>query len=251
MKDIQHLTVAPQHGIVVDNARGIKRFLYKVLPRHTLVPLFYELTLLLVRLTSRNAGKQYRGQKDLLLNLGAGRVGFERWVNVDSFRGKNIDCVSDIRKKLPFDNASVRGIFCEHFLEHLDYTEEVPHFLSECYRVLKPGGVIRIIVPDAEKYLRGYAAGGWKELSRVRKLSEGQRDPAGFSYNTRMELVNEIFRQGGQHKFAYDGETLEFLLRRYGFQGVKKQEYLKSLMPELCIDQEGRASESVYVEGQK
>jgi predicted SAM-dependent methyltransferase len=146
----------------------------------------------------------------------------------------------------------VKCIFCEHFFEHIDYTEEVPYFLSECHRVLKPGGVIRLIVPDIEKYLRAYSVGGWEDLSKIRPLKTNHTDYYGGSqYNTRMELINVLFRQGHEHKFAYDEETLEFVLRRYGFRTVLRQEFGRSMMPELCLDQPTRACESLYVEAKK
>ena len=66
-----------------------------------------------------------------------------------------------------------------------------------------------------------------------------------------MELINVVFRQGHEHKFAYDFATLHFVLQRYGFSTVVRQGYGKSLMPELCLDQAVRASESLYVDAKK
>jgi len=112
--------------------------------------------------------------------------------------------------------------------------------------------VLRIIVPDAEKYMRAYVNGGCEELSAIRSFEADGKDPwLKCNYNTRMELINAVFRQGAQHKFAYDYETLDFLLKRFGFRMVKRQSFGKSAMPELCIDTEARASENLYVEGIK
>jgi len=222
------------------------------IPQHTFFPLLYELYLIGVRLTSRGAPRRFHGQRDLLINLGAGDQGLPGWVNVDIFAAPGVTCRYDCRKRLPFPDDSARGIFCEHFLEHLDYSEEVPHFLSECRRVLQPGGVLRVLVPDAGRYLLAYAQGGWEELAHLRPLDAGQVDAHfQFPYRTRMELVNMVFRQGHQHRFAYDVETLAFVLRRYGFRQVIRQDYRVSLLPELAIDQEVRASESLVVEAVK
>lgn len=60
-----------------------------------------------------------------------------------------------------------------------------------------------------------------------------------------------MFRQGYEHKYAYDFKTLEFLLYKHGFSKVQLQHFCKSMMPEICIDQEIRASESLYVEAVK
>jgi len=54
------------------------------------------------------------------------------------------------------------------FVEHLDYYDEVPQFFSECLRVLRPHGVIRVIrviVSDSEKYLKAYCSDGWEQMS--------------------------------------------------------------------------------------
>ena len=60
-----------------------------------------------------------------------------------------------------------------------------------------------------------------------------------------------VFRQHGEHKFAYDFETLRLALETAGFMSVFKQAFSRSLMSDLCIDAERRASESLYVEAQK
>lgn len=225
--------------------------IHKVLPVHAYAPLRFELRLALLRLRTRRAPRQYAGARDLLVNIGAGPHGRPGWVNVDASPGPNIQCLYDCRRRLPFPDGSARGIFTEHFLEHLDYAEEAPLFLAECRRILRPGGVLRVVVPDAELYLRAYAAGGWSELARIRPLGPGNHDPhLGVTYRTRLELVNAVFRQGFEHRYAYDCETLARLLSDAGF-GVKRQSYGVSVMPDLAIDQALRASESLYIDAVK
>jgi len=251
-KNIPNLDILPYGKQKVERARGFKKLLIGVLPYHTLSPLKYELRMAFVRLQSFGQACAYKSRQDLLVNIGAGAHGQDGWINIDAYSSKNTHCIFDARKRLPFSDSTVKGIFCEHFFEHLDYTEEVPYFLFECHRVLRQGGVLRIIVPDAERYLTAYVRGGWEEFTRMRPLDENRQDFwFRHKYNTRMELINVIFRQGYDHKFAYDYETIAFLLGRYGFREVKKQTYGQSIMPELCIDQEERASESLYVEGSK
>src|SRR5208282_5837473 len=149
-----------------------------------------------------------KNSENMLVNIAPGVHGKPGWVNVDVFKGPNVNCLYDCRKSLPFPDESVRAIFSEHFFEHLDYTEEVPYFLRECHRVLKKGGVLRLIFPDAEKYLRAYCQGGWEEISRIRPLAVERTDPYFHCrYNTVIELINVLFRQGHEHKFAYDFET--------------------------------------------
>lgn len=223
------------------------------IPRHAYHPFISELRIALRRLfiSRSRERRKYRDLRNLLVNIGCGLSGKPAWVNLDLFPFPGVTCLYDCRKELPFPDDSVKCIFTEHFFEHIDYFEEVPLFLSECYRVLEPGGTIRIIVPDAEKYLRAYCAEGWEELAKVRPLRPDHSDNDESRFNTKMEVVNGTFRRYFEHKYAYDFSTLDFILRRHGFCDVQKQSYGKSGVPELCIDQPGRAPESLYVEAVK
>ena len=110
--------------------RVIKKMLLRLLPNHLLEQLKFELRMLLVRLRSANRVRAYQKRKDLLLNVGAGESGKEGWINLDAFSGAKINCLYDARKRLPFSSGSVKGIFSEHFFEHIDYTEEAPPVLK-------------------------------------------------------------------------------------------------------------------------
>jgi predicted SAM-dependent methyltransferase len=231
----------------------LKVLLSRILPAALLDQIKFELQMFAVRLKTRGGHRRYAGRRNLLVNVGAGNSGKTGWVNVDGFPGPGVNCLADARTRLPFDDNSVRGIFSEHFFEHIDYVSEAPTFLRECFRTLHPGGVLRLIVPDLEPYFRAYAEGDWDALARIRPLDGNRRvdHHYGWTYNTQMELVNFVLRQGQQHKFAYDFATMEFLMKKCGFTTVIRQSYGTSVMPELCIDAESRASESLYVEAVK
>lgn len=237
---------------------GIKKFginvMYRTLPfpAHVTTQVIYELYMWWVRIRSKGVEKRFRGQTNLLINLGAGDQGRPGWVNVDALEKKGVNCVYDCRLHLPFDDMSGEGIFCEHFFEHLDYDFEALPFLKECYRVLRSGGVLRLIVPDAQKYLDAYCADGWEEIANLRGIDEEKNDPfMKVKYETKMQIVNNSFRQGFQHKYGYDFDTLKGLLKKAGFQLVVKQEFGVSTMSELCLDWEARSKESLYVDGIK
>jgi len=251
---IPALSIYPNFEQRLAHKGGIARLVMTALPfipRHAYHPFLTELNVAWHRLKSRpkRVRDSYRARQALLVNIGCGERGKPGWENVDLFHSPGVNCLYDCRKGLPFADGTVRGIFTEHFFEHLDYTEEVPVFLWECRRVLQPGGVIRIIVPDAEKYMRAYCAEGWEDLTRVRPLNPDHSDiHYGSKFNTKMEVVNAMFRQYFEHKFAYDFRTLEFLLHRYGLSAVQKQAFSISSLPELAIDSPDRVSESLYVE---
>jgi predicted SAM-dependent methyltransferase len=246
------IEVYPDHASKAVKEGRARRALYRLIPRHLAAPFRFELRAISKLPTRRAVERRYRRSRGLRVNLGAGNTGQPGWVNVDLLELPGVNCVYDSRKRLPFADDSVEMIFTEHFLEHLDYTEEIPYFMSECHRVLAPGGTIRIVVPDGERYLAAYCADGWDALHTTRPLRADRSDfYYGFKYNTKMELINVVFRQGAEHKFAYDFETLDFVLRRYGFSEVARQEFGESRCPGLCLDLRTRAAESLYVEAVK
>src|SRR6202012_4518096 len=103
-----------------------------VFPNYVLRQMKSELIMLSVRMRTGGAGQAFRGQTGLLVNLGAGDAGLPGWINVARAAAPGVNCICDARKRLPFEDGAVKGIFTEHFFEHLDYGEEVPHFLAEC-----------------------------------------------------------------------------------------------------------------------
>lgn len=203
---------------------------------------------------ARSTRSSFRGEKGLRVQVGCGSRSQSGWVNLDLLVEPNIT-TWDCRRGLPFQDNSVAIIFAEHVFEHLDRPKSTSLFLSECLRCLQPGGVARLIVPDAEMYLKAYASGNWDELVKNRPLEregDAYRDMwLNEIYNTKMEVVNAVFRQGSEHKFAYDAETLMHDLRAAGFREVIKQEFGKSASKDDLLDTPERASESLYVEGLK
>lgn len=248
----RHLHLNPFFGLRAAQARGMSRLLLALFPLHLLTQVRFELTVLGHRLRHFRTRRQWRGRRDLLLNLGCGGNGRKGWVNLDAFAAPGVNCVCDCRRGMPLADASCLGIFTEHFFEHVDYTEEVPALLDECRRVLVPGGLIRIVVPDAGRYLAAYAAAGWDEIAALRGLRPDGEDPySNCRFRTKMELVNEIFRQGVQHKYAYDEATLAQVLHDAGFRDVATRKFGESGDLRLLLDQPGRAHESLYIEARK
>jgi predicted SAM-dependent methyltransferase len=161
----------------------------------------------------------------------------------------------DCAKGLPFNDGTVEAIYSEHFFEHLNYESEAKHFLRECLRCLKPQGILRIVVPDAGKYLRLYAKGDWSGLSAKRPLTKEGDHYRDYwlprVYRTRMEFINAVFRQYGEHQYAYDTETLVLTLREAGFSDVSETAYNISCDTNMAADTPDRETDSLYVEGRR
>lgn len=80
------------------------------------------------------------------LNLGCGSTKYPGFKNIDILKNDNVDIVLDLNKqRWPFADEEVEEILAEDVLEHL---QDTPSFMEEVWRVLQPGGLITIQVPD-------------------------------------------------------------------------------------------------------
>lgn len=90
-----------------------------------------------------------------LLNLGCGNRYHPDWVNVDFHSSNPAILAHDLKDKLPFEDDFFDVVYHSHVQEHLPKIF-VPMFFHECFRVLKPGGIIRMVIPDLEQIARIY-----------------------------------------------------------------------------------------------
>ena len=190
--------------------------------------------------------RQIRQMREIHANIGCGPRPLKGFLNLDLHRLAPEVIPWDCRWELPFANASVAGLRAEHFLEHLEVREELPAFLKACRRVLKQGGILRIIVPDAERYLQAYCRG---DLSGFSELAVPMPFPADLP--TRMDVVNHVFHQLHEHRWGYDFETLAHRLHACGFDHVARTGYQRSLDPALAQDCENHSPYSLYVDAIK
>lgn len=204
-------------------------------------------------LSAYSLRRKLASQRDARVNIGCGNNPTQGWINLDVASHPGV-YFWDCRSGLPFSDGAVAAIYSEHFFEHLDLESEARPFLRECLRCLQHGGVLRIVVPDAGAYLRAYS-GPWETLAKMRPLdctANGWRDWwLGAVYQTKMQFMNAIFRQGCEHKYAYDDETLILVMREAGFRNVVAQQFAISLDPKMAPDRKDRRTESLYVEAVK
>jgi predicted SAM-dependent methyltransferase len=181
----------------------------------------------------RRVAKRLARQTPLRLHFGCGTLRREGWLNVDLV-GLPVDLSWDIRRPLPFKRDVVEAIFHEHVLEHVDAYRGY-YFLKECHRILKPGGVMRIVLPDAGRYLASYFDPEHKFLNSWR----GQR------FTPMLALQEEFYSFG--HRAMYDYETLALFCRVIGFKVIESRQFGDSrLIP--CPDSEWRIADSFYTE---
>jgi predicted SAM-dependent methyltransferase len=92
------------------------------------------------------------------LHWGCGANTPAGWVNSDARRGPGVDLVCDIRDGLPVPDASFDYAVSIHALQDLPYFDVVPA-LRELRRVLAPGGVLRLALPDLDRAIQAYVRG--------------------------------------------------------------------------------------------
>lgn len=186
-----------------------------------------------VHASSRRKWRDLPTDGSVRLHLGCGLTRLPGWVNVDLFATK-ADIVWDLRKGVPLPDGSVSAIFHEHMLEHLPLRDGFA-FSLECYRVLKPGGTLRIGVPDAGLCVDSYA---------------GKADPDwAQSKPTGMLAVQALFYEHG-HRSMWDAETLVLSCLGAGFSEARRQTAGESwVIP--CPDSPARRDGTLYVDARK
>jgi predicted SAM-dependent methyltransferase len=219
----------------------VKKARAKTLPRSlsvTLSQVRWEIRSWRSHRIGRKKAKQFSGQQKLKLNIGCGPVVKPGWINIDLFPSSPEVLPVDLRQTLPFSAASASIVYGEHFLEHLEYPDEAQYFLSEAYRVLEPGGLLSLGVPDAEASLRAYVFKDSKFFVHSRLWHPDWCD-------TPMHHVNYTFRQQKEHKYAYDFETLSRVILNAGFCDVVRREFDDDL------DSEERRIATLYVKARR
>jgi predicted SAM-dependent methyltransferase len=172
-------------------------------------------------------------RKENRLNLGCGPNPKPGWINIDLY-DSHADLRLDLREKWPFADASVSHVYSEHVFEHFELHEEVAHFLSEARRVLQLGGLFDVGVPDTEWPLRAYGNPGdpyWPFAKTVHPEW----------CQTQLDHINYHFRQGKEHKYAWDYETLAMTLRKFGFTDIKRRDF------DPALDAESRKTGTLYI----
>ena len=121
-----------------------------------------------------------------LLNIGCGGHFHEAWTNIDLVSTSPHVRAYDLRKGLPYPDNSFDAVYTSHVLEHLS-PKTAKASLQEQLRVLKPGGIVRTVVPDLEDKAREYVA-------MLEKAMQGDKNAeANYDWMT-LELLDQMVR---------------------------------------------------------
>lgn len=180
------------------------------------------------------------------MNLGCGGATFKGWLNIDSEYPWHVDMLYDLTQGLSFlPEDCMSAVYSEHFMEHIPRRTAL-RLMRDCLRSLKPGGHIRIAMPDLDDLLKNYSLGA--SLPRDQKEFEDEFDGM---FHTRCEWLNVAMRAWG-HTYIYNFEDTKLLLEAAGFVDVTRKELNQSDVPMLA-NRETRPAEqsSLIVEALK
>lgn len=158
---------------------------------------------------------------------------------------KNIVRFVDARKGIPEPDASVAAVYSSHMLEHLDRAE-ARRFLCEVHRVLVPGGVVRLAVPDLGRLVQLYSQSNDADAF-LSQMYMGIEQPRTILQRIRLAMVG--FRH---HLWMYDEHSLVDLLTACGFAGAARQAAGATRIKDPGhLDLSEREEESLYVEAER
>jgi predicted SAM-dependent methyltransferase len=183
-----------------------------------------------------------RSPKELKVQFGSGPKAYAGWLNFDcsptlivqklpvigSIARKRMNTVfekdvkyGDTRTGLPLDEESVSFLYCSHVLEHLSL-EDFRRTLRDCYRVLTPGGVFRMVMPDLETLVSDYLATtepqACSQMMQESYLGTASR-PRGL-----IGLMRTVWGNS-QHLWLWDYKGAKAELEAAGFIGVRRAHF--------------------------
>jgi predicted SAM-dependent methyltransferase len=170
-----------------------------------------------------------------------GMLSAAQWSYIEFCRSHQIE-LADARRHIPLPDGSVEVLYSSHMLEHLT-RDEAGLFLAEAARVLRPGGILRIAVPDLMFYARQYAADG--DLEHFMEYLHLTRPPA----RSAREKLRRAVVGDRHHQWMYDGPHLCRLLSSLGWQDPRVLPAGETTIPDPGpLDLRERSPESLYVE---
>lgn len=174
------------------------------------------------------------------LHWGCGPITPFGWVNSDITPGPSVDVVADITRGLPFPADEFDYIVSIHVLPELAYRDQ-DRALRELRRILKPGGVLRLSLPDLDRAIRAYQG----------------NDPDYFLIGDDQVkcLAGKLIVQltwYGQSRCLFTAEFAEELLARNGFRDLRRCDYQRTGSPfPAIVELDDRQLESFFIEATK
>ena len=191
--------------------------------------------------------KKYLQQTEVpRLNIGCGSNVLKGWLNTDIYPVPSpiAEVVYlDASLRFPFEDASFQFVNSEHIFEHLTF-EDSCNMLAECYRVLRPGGIMRMAIPyfdfllDLYKNPEGQVNKEYIAYS-MENFVPGISKTLGNTSSAHIYVINNFYRDWG-HEVIHDFSSLKELVEQFNFKEVERKEVGQSDF-ELLQNIEGHA----------
>ena len=147
-------------------------------------------------------------------------------------------------KHIPLPDSSTSVIYSSHMLEHLDRFE-VKQFLKECRRVLQPDGMIRIVIPDVDKYIDSYNENRDAD-ALIDGLHLSAMKPRGIFSKFKLIVIGPR-----HHHWMYSAASIEKLMSSAGFKNIKIIAPGETRLVDCGrLNLRERESESLYLEAE-
>lgn len=160
---------------------------------------------------------------------------------------KNI-LLGDITHKLPVADNSVDNLYCSHVLEHLSF-QEFHHALNESHRMLKPGGIFRLVMPDLrpliERYMKNDSPEAAIQFIRGTLLGIEERPKS---------LKNRVIASAGNHHhlWLWDTPATVKALKETGFKNIRNCKFGDSKRSAFeSVEEESRFYDAIAIECSK
>lgn len=160
---------------------------------------------------------------------------------------KNVE-YGNVMKRLPLPDMSCEGVYCSHVLEHLALTD-LRRALRETLRVLKPGGVFRLVVPDLEVMARAYVAdqSDSAAITFVRSTLLGKEERS----RSALGIIRDWLGNSA-HLWMWDYRGLAAELRTVGFSDIRRAQFGDSFDPKFSeAEDESRWRDSLGIESRR
>lgn len=150
----------------------------------------------------------------------------------------------DIRGRLPYNNGSVDQIYCSHVLEHFEKWQTI-NLLKEMRRILRRGGIARVVVPDLSKVIKIYNKDGAESFCRVLWGFDKDIKPNNLIKSLQRKFIRS-------HQWMYNKKSFEEVIKISGFRNFKWLDYKIGEVQNLDkLDLDIHKELSMYVEIKK
>jgi predicted SAM-dependent methyltransferase len=174
------------------------------------------------------------------LNWGCGSSPRPGWINSDRRPIAGVDIVAEIYDGLPLADDSLDYVASVHALQEMPYASLLPA-LRELRRVLRPGGVLRLVLPDLDKGIRAYLA---HDAGRFLVPDEEVKSLGGKF------IVHMLWY--GHSRVLFTRDFVEELLLKAEFARVTHCQYRETASPHAhIVELDNREGESLFVEAVK